>query len=179
MKPKVTFIRTVMGFMMWLARLALRLNYSAQTTAKRQLTSSSETHAKWRAKWNDFLRKTDFWKSDGVNGLWGFYGHHYTWHGFESFPLHIQMCIFLSVLTFFSFRALKKVEVMADRSWKGGNRAFLWHAIEDKFDYQYAFAFNPIKEPEPPKLMLMRTLQKEMWAASLKRGTWFLDPHHY
>ncbi|OZC09329.1 hypothetical protein X798_03670 [Onchocerca flexuosa] len=60
--------------------------------------------------------------------------------------------------------------------WKGRNREFLWHAIEDRFDYEYAFAWEPFKEAKPPKLLLMRTLQKEMWAAALKLGTWFLDP---
>ncbi|KAL3982413.1 hypothetical protein ACH3XW_47065 [Acanthocheilonema viteae] len=163
---------------MWLARLALRPNYSVQMIAKRQLTSSMKTEEKWRAIWNDFLQKTDFCKSAGADGLWKYYGHHYTWHDFETFPLHMQMCGYLCVITFFSFYGLKKVEIMSDRSWKGGNRAFLWYAIEDRFSHEYAYAFEPIKQSEPPKLLLMRALQKEMWAAALKRGTWFLVPQH-
>uniref|UniRef100_A0A915PIQ9 Uncharacterized protein n=1 Tax=Setaria digitata TaxID=48799 RepID=A0A915PIQ9_9BILA len=60
--------------------------------------------------------------------------------------------------------------------WKGRNREFLWHAIEDRLDHEYAFAWEPFEKLEPPKLLLMRTLQKEMWASALKHGTWFLDP---
>lgn len=37
--------------------------------------------------------------------------------------------------------------------------------------------WEPFKESEPPKLLLMRRLQNEMWSAALKHGTWFLDPH--
>ncbi|EJW83107.1 hypothetical protein WUBG_05983 [Wuchereria bancrofti] len=62
--------------------------------------------------------------------------------------------------------------------WKGGNREFLWCTIEDRFSHKYAFAWEPFKESEPPKLLLMRRLQKEMWSAALKHGTWFLDPHN-
>ncbi|VBB26286.1 unnamed protein product [Acanthocheilonema viteae] len=123
---------------MWLARLALRPNYSVQMIAKRQLTSSMKTEEKWRAIWNDFLQKTDFCKSAGAD-------------------------------------ALRRIFVAG---WKGGNRAFLWYAIEDRFSHEYAYAFEPIKQSEPPKLLLMRALQKEMWAAALKRGTWFLVPQH-
>ncbi|EFO27385.1 hypothetical protein LOAG_01096 [Loa loa] len=60
--------------------------------------------------------------------------------------------------------------------WKGGNREFLWYAIEDRFNHEYAFVWEPFKESKPPKLLLMRGLQREMWAAALKRGTWFLAP---
>lgn len=38
--------------------------------------------------------------------------------------------------------------------------------------------WDPIKQPKPRRLLLMRTLQKEMWAAALKRGTWFLAPQY-
>ncbi|VDN81647.1 unnamed protein product [Brugia pahangi] len=124
-----------------------------------------------------------------------YYGHHYTWHGNETFPLHIQMSGFLCLLTFYVIYGLKKVEVITDRStkmlalavlaldylfiagWKGGNREFLWCTIEDRFSHKYAFAWEPFKESEPPKLLLMRRLQNEMWSEALKHGTWFLDPH--
>uniref|UniRef100_A0A0R3S1N4 WGS project CBMI000000000 data, contig n=1 Tax=Elaeophora elaphi TaxID=1147741 RepID=A0A0R3S1N4_9BILA len=62
--------------------------------------------------------------------------------------------------------------------WKGDNRAFLWYAIEDRFSHEFAYVFEPIKEAEPPKLLQMRALQKEMCAEALKRGTWFLVPQH-
>ncbi|KAK6110712.1 hypothetical protein QQG55_40800 [Brugia pahangi] len=163
--------------MMRLACLTLKPYFLEKIRTKRQLTSSTKIQRKWRANWDDFLQKTDFCKSRGVDGLWRYYGHHYTWHGNETFPLHIQMSGFLCLLTFYVIYGLKKVEVITDRSWKGGNREFLWCTIEDRFSHKYAFAWEPFKESEPPKLLLMRRLQNEMWSEALKHGTWFLDPH--
>ncbi|KAM3725468.1 Longiborneol synthase CLM1 [Dirofilaria immitis] len=163
---------------MRLSCLPLRPCFLEQMIARRQSTYSVKIREKCKAKWDDFVKKTDFWKSNDVEGLWGFYGRHYTWHGYENFALHLQICGFLCLLTFYAIYGLKKVEVMTDRSWKGRNREFLWHAIEDRFGHEYAFAWEPFKESELPKLLLMRTLQKEMWAAALKRGTWFLDPQN-
>ncbi|CAG9538933.1 unnamed protein product [Cercopithifilaria johnstoni] len=48
----------------------------------------------------------------------------------------------------------------------------------DRLTLTIFLRFEPIKKLEPPELLLMRTLQKEMWAAALKRGTWFRVPQH-
>uniref|UniRef100_A0A8R1TQH1 Uncharacterized protein n=1 Tax=Onchocerca volvulus TaxID=6282 RepID=A0A8R1TQH1_ONCVO len=154
----------------------LRPYFLKQMVVRRQSTYAMKIREKWKAIWDDIVKKTDLWKTSNVEGLWGFYGRHYTWHDYENFGLHFQNGCFLILLTFYAIYALKKVEITIDRSWKGGNREFLWHAIEDRFDHEYAFAWDPLKEPKPPKLLLMRSLQKAMWAEALKLGTWFLDP---
>ncbi|CAG9539660.1 unnamed protein product, partial [Cercopithifilaria johnstoni] len=114
---------------MWLARLALRSNYSTQMTAKRQITSSTKNQEKWRAKWNNFTEKIDFWKCNG-DGLWGinqdlsfFIDVYFLWRYSCTYDVTIQHLV-------------KRIQ---GTGWKGGNQ-FLWYAIENRFSHECAYA---------------------------------------
>ncbi|VDN08400.1 unnamed protein product [Thelazia callipaeda] len=122
---------------------------------------------------NSLLRKYDLWQTSNVEGLIGYKERHYVWYSFEWIPLNTQILGFICLVVLYTIYGLNKVEIMSDRSWMGGNRAFVWYAIESRPGYEYAFVWKPIPEPEPSELMLMRTLQREMWEAALKRNTWF------
>lgn len=71
MKYTTAFINLLMNFIVRLIHLTLRPYFLAQITARRQLTNSTKIQEKWKAKWNNFVQKTDLWKSRDVDGLWG------------------------------------------------------------------------------------------------------------
>lgn len=159
-----------------LMQLISRLSYRkfSINLTKQFFSSGSTKSVKVLTEKPSLIKKiievTDFHRTVDNYGLWGHYGRHYNIHGIELMPIHLQMIFLVSLVIYYAYYGFRKIEIEMDRSWYGGNRNYIYHAIEDRFDYEYAFAFDVADEP-PPKLKLMRRLQKEMYLAAAKRGT--------
>ncbi|CAG9529931.1 unnamed protein product [Cercopithifilaria johnstoni] len=93
--------------------------------------------------------------------------HHIGFHGFELYPIQIQVIAWATILSLIAYYAFAKIEIVIDRSYK--NDPFTWATMKDRDRDYVAFGFE--RKPAVPRLDLLETLQEEMIAEARKRGT--------